>query len=133
LTGDIGPDPDTVIAAMVRVIVERWDPLQVVLFGSRTSDHARRASDVDFLVVVPPALYARETAGAMLDALGSFPVATDIVLATPQILEDYGPIPGLVYHEAIKKGRVLCQEPRAEAPGLVRGGQDHGYSGKRKS
>ncbi|HKO24557.1 MAG TPA: nucleotidyltransferase domain-containing protein [Chloroflexota bacterium] len=110
MIGDIGPDPDAVIAAMVRVIVERWDPLQVVLFGSRTSDHARSDSDVDFLVVVPPALYARETAGAMLDALGIFPVATDIVLATPQILDDYGPIPGLVYHEALKKGRILYEQ-----------------------
>lgn len=107
MIGDIGPDPDAVIAAMVRVIVERWDPLQVILFGSRASDQARSDSDVDFLVVVPPARYVRETAGAMLDALGSFPVATDIVLATPQILADYGRIPGLVYYEAITKGRIL--------------------------
>ena len=80
------------------------------MFGSRTSDQARRDSDVDFLVVVPPALYARETAGAMLDVLRSFPVATDIVLATPQILDDYGSIPGLVYHEALKKGRLLYEQ-----------------------
>lgn len=110
MIGDIGPDPDAVIAAMVRVLVERWDPLQVVLFGSRASARARRDSDVDLLVVVPPALYARETAGAMLDALGTFPVATDSVLATPQILADYGPLPGLVYHEALTKGRILYEQ-----------------------
>jgi predicted nucleotidyltransferase len=102
---------------MVRVIVERWDPLRVVLFGSRTSAQARRDSDVDFLVVVPPALYARETAGAMLDALGRFPVATDIVLATPQLLADYGPLPGLVYHKALTKGRILYERrPRPVRP-----------------
>ena len=42
MIGDIGPDPDAVIAAMVRVIVERWDPLQVVLFGSRTCTGAHK-------------------------------------------------------------------------------------------
>jgi uncharacterized protein len=108
--GDVRPDPDAVIAAMVRVIVERWNPLQVVLFGSRTSNRARSDSDVDFLVVVPPALYARETVGAMLDALGTFRIATDIVLATPKILDDYGPIPGVIYHEALKKGRILYEQ-----------------------
>ena len=115
MIGDIGPDPDAVIAAMVRIIVERWDPLRVVLFGSRASERTRGDSDVDLLVVVPPALYRRETTGAMLDALGDFPCATDIVLATPKVLDDYGPIPGLVYHEAIKKGKVLYERaPRVQ-------------------
>ncbi len=111
--GDIGPDPDAVITTMVRVIVERWDPLRILLFGSRASGRARSDSDVDLLVVVPPVLYNRETAGAMLDALGDFPCATDIVLATPEVLQDYGPIPGLVYHEALEKGIPLYERTRS--------------------
>ncbi len=103
---------DPIVAAMTRAIVEKWDPLKIILFGSRARGDMREDSDVDFLVVVPPALKSRETVAAMLDALEVEPrYATDIVLTTPEELEEYGPICGLVYFYALKEGRTLYVRP----------------------
>ncbi len=103
---------DPIVAAMARAIVETWDPLKIILFGSRARGNMREDSDVDFLVVVPPALKSRETVAAMLDALEVEPrYATDIVLTTPEELEEYGPICGLVYFYALKEGRTLYVRP----------------------
>ena len=40
-------------ADMARRIVERVNPLQVILFGSMARGEQRRGSDVDLLVIIP--------------------------------------------------------------------------------
>ena len=54
----------------------------------------RADSDVDLLVVVPPALKSRETTAAMLNRLAAMEsrYAVDIVLTTSEELEEYGSI-----------------------------------------
>jgi predicted nucleotidyltransferase len=44
---------DQIINEMTRRIVERFDPLQVILFGSHARGEAHADSDVDLLVVFP--------------------------------------------------------------------------------
>ncbi len=105
---------DPIVAAMARAIVERWDPLKIILFGSRARGDMRADSDADFLIVVPPVLKSRETVAAMLHALATgFDYATDIVLTTPEELEEYGPICGLVYFYALEDGKTLYERPLA--------------------
>ena len=45
-----GRSTDEIIAEMTRRIVEQFDPLQVILFGSHARGDARADSDVDLLV-----------------------------------------------------------------------------------
>ena len=98
------------IEAMTQTIVERWNPERIILFGSRARGQARLDSDIDLLVVVTNAMNTRETAIAILDTLKDFPYAKDIVVATSQQMEEYGPICGLVYHYALAEGRVLYEQ-----------------------
>jgi len=101
---------DPIVAAMARAIVERWDPLKIILFGSRARGDMRADSDADFLIVVPPALKSRATTVAMLDSLNVEPrYAVDLVLTTPEELEEYGSICGLVYFYALREGLTLYE------------------------
>ena len=59
-------DVDEIIAEMTRRIVEKFDPLQVILFGSRARGDARADSDVDLLVVFPHVENSRLAAVAIL-------------------------------------------------------------------
>ncbi len=112
VSADIRTD-DPIVAAMARLLVEGCDPIKIILFGSRARGDMREDSDVDFLVVVHPALKNRGTTAAMLDKLADMEdrYAVDIVLTTPEELEDYGPICGLVYFYALEEGKTLYERP----------------------
>ena len=60
---------DEIIAEMTRRIVEKFDPLQVILFGSQARGDAHADSDVDLLVVFPHVENTRLAAVAILDEL----------------------------------------------------------------
>ncbi len=98
---------------MARAIVEKWDPLKIILFGSRARGNMREDSDVDFLVVVPLSLKSRETTAAILPSLANVEprYAVDIVLTTPEELEEYGHICGLVYFYALEEGKTIYAQP----------------------
>jgi len=104
---------DPIVAAMARAIVEEWDPLKIILFGSRARGNMREDSDVDFLVVVPLSLKSRETTAAILQSLANVEprYAVDIVLTTPEEQEEYGHICGLVYFYALEEGKTLYERP----------------------
>ena len=104
---------DPIVAAMARAIVEKWDPLKIILFGSRARGNMREDSDVDFLVVVPLSLKSRETTAAILPSLANVEprYAVDIVLTTPEELEEYGHICGLVYFYALEEGKTIYAQP----------------------
>ncbi len=73
----------------------------------------REDSDVDFLVVVPLSLKSRETTAAIRQSLANVKsrYAVDIVLTTPEELEEYGPICGLVYFYALEEGKTIYARP----------------------
>jgi predicted nucleotidyltransferase len=46
---------DNILNAMAGQIVRRFQPVQIILFGSRARGDAKPNSDVDLLVVLPDA------------------------------------------------------------------------------
>lgn len=98
------------IEAMTQIIVKRWNPERIILFGSRARGQARPDSDIDLLVVVSNATNTRKTAISILGTLADFPYAKDVVVATSQQMEEYGPICGLIHHYALVEGRVLYEQ-----------------------
>jgi predicted nucleotidyltransferase len=94
---------------MVRRIVERFDPEKIILFGSHARGNADPDSDVDLLVVMPFEGSKRQTRIAIGVALSDFGVPLDIVLSTPQELEERRRIPGTIERPAVLEGKVVYE------------------------
>ena len=104
---------DAIISEMTRRIVERFDPLQVILFGSHARGEANADSDVDLLVVFPQVENTRIAAVAILDELRGAGVSKDVVVTTPDEIAAWGTLIGTVLEPALREGRVLYARGRA--------------------
>jgi predicted nucleotidyltransferase len=100
---------DEIIQVMVRRIVARFDPLQVILFGSQARGDAHADSDIDLLVVFPHVEDSRKMAVAIQDELADLPAFEDVVVTTPDEIATYGKVIGLVLEPALREGRVLYE------------------------
>ena len=98
-------------------IVEQFQPLKIILFGSHARGEATAHSDIDLLVVFPEVAFPelehqREMVISILGALGDLPVAKDIVVTTPAEIAEYGDLVGRVLRPALREGKVIYE--RAE-------------------
>ena len=78
---------DKFISIMTERIVQGFDPLQIILFGSQARGDANQQSDIDLLVVFAELADKRKTALDIMRALADLPVAKDILVSTPEELE----------------------------------------------
>jgi predicted nucleotidyltransferase len=85
---------DEIIAEMVRRIVERFDPLQIILFGSRARGDAGPDSDVDLLVVFPYVDDVGRRSVQILSALRGMGMAKDVFVTTPDEIATCGTLIG---------------------------------------
>jgi len=91
-------------------IVEHFQPLQIILFGSHARGEATAHSDIDLLVVFPELSSKREMAISIRGVLADLPVAKDIVVTTPAEIEEYGDLVGRVLRPALREGQVLYEQ-----------------------
>jgi predicted nucleotidyltransferase len=91
---------------MVRCIRLVGDPIKIVLFGSRARDDARPDCDIDILIVEESDLprYLRAL-------VGLFP-SKDIVVWTPDEIEEWDRVPNAFITTALREGKVLYEQPR---------------------
>ena len=119
----VGPPPPAheVIAWMVRTIVERFQPLQIILFGSRARGTAGARSDVDLLVVFSELSDPRATAIAIGSSLYCSTLPKDIIVATPGHIAEEQEFRGSVLDNATREGIVLYdrRDPEAQDARLV--------------
>jgi predicted nucleotidyltransferase len=95
------------IAKMVRRIVRRFNPEQVILFGSHARGEAGPDSDVELLVVMDVKGSEREKAVEIGVALGDMPIPKDIIVTRPA---EYGwrkQAIGTLERAAAREGKVL--------------------------
>jgi len=98
---------------MVERIVERFDPLRIVLFGSHARGEAKRDSDVDLLVVFDHVEWdkKRELMVDVRRALADMPVPKDIVVTDLEEIARRGKLVGTVLHAALQEGKLLYDRP----------------------
>jgi len=97
----------TRINRMVKRIVARFDPEQIILFGSHARGDAGPDSDVDLLVVMPVEGSKRQKQLQVRMALGRLGVPVDIVLSRPEEFEWRKDYVGTIEHPAWREGRVV--------------------------
>jgi predicted nucleotidyltransferase len=106
------PVTDDLLAEMVQRVREVGDPIKIVLFGSRARDDARPDSDIDILIVEDSDLPRYKRAPRYLRALvGLFP-SKDVVVWTPNEVEEWERVPNAFITTALREGKVLYERPR---------------------
>lgn len=100
------------IDLMVKRLVERFDPDQIILFGSHARGTAGPDSDVDLLVVMPVSGPKREKQIEMRVALHDIAVPKDIILVTPEQVAQRRNIVGTIIRPALREGKVLYVRAR---------------------
>ena len=100
------------IDLMVKRLVERFDPDQIVLFGSHARGTAGPDSDVDLLVVMPVSGPKREKRIEMRVALHDIAMPKDIILVTPEEVARQRNIVGTIIRPALREGKVLYVRAR---------------------
>ncbi len=99
--------PASILQEAVRRLVELFQPVRIILFGSQARGTAGDRSDVDLLVICPVNANRLELMTAMDRALTGLGLARDIVILTPEEFDIDRQIPGTVARPAWLEGRVL--------------------------
>ena len=95
------------IAAMSRILIERFHPQQIILFGSQARDNAEWDSDVDLLVIMPHEVDRMATEVEMRRAVRDIPMAKDIIVTTSEEFARRSQVAGTVLRAAAREGRIL--------------------------
>lgn len=103
---------DRTLNRIVRRLVNRFEPDQIILFGSHVRGTARPDSDIDLLVVLPVHGSKRDKRLEMRVALHDIRVPKDIIVATPEEVARWRNIVGTLIKPALQEGKVLYDRRR---------------------
>ena len=103
--------PEKVRTAIQRII-EVSRPRKLILFGSYVSGNIHLNSDLDILVVTGDEIESpRKESVRIRRALKGIMMSMDIVVVTESKLQELVNVPGLIYREAMRDGKVVYECP----------------------
>jgi len=96
------------IRDVTRLIVDRFHPYRVVLFGSYARGDAGPHSDVDLLVEMRTPIEGTARGNPVRRAIAErFVLPVDVVVKSPETVEKYRTDPYSLVHQALAEGVVL--------------------------
>ena len=95
------------IRALAKVIVEKFDPEEIVLFGSHAYGKPHAWSDVDLLVVMNTPKGEVKTIIEISDSLPPLPFSVDIIARSRVVINKRKKSGDFFLREITKKGKVL--------------------------
>ena len=110
----IRADVDAAIQQMVQIIVDGWDPEQIILFGSRARGDYHEHSDVDLVVIFNEATGRADLARQIKNKIACTGKTTDIIISTPPDMLRRATVVGTVERAAISDGRTLHLKGRGD-------------------
>ncbi len=100
---------ENVLAEVIRRIVEVAQPERIILFGSAARGEGGPDSDLD-LLVVKSGVHRRRLAQTIYRHLIGVGFPVDVIVVTPEDIEQYGHSTGLVLEPALREGRVVYEQ-----------------------
>ncbi len=99
------------LPSVVKRVVERFDPVKVVLFGSLARGESNYDSDIDLLVVFDHVELEnkRELTVEIRRALAEIPVPVDVIVTDVDEIDRQGHIVGTVLRPALREGKVVYE------------------------
>lgn len=106
------PNPEEVPAVIdeaVRLLVDEFDPLEVILFGSYARGDANEASDIDLLVVVPDEIQGtrHELNVRGGSRLWDMPMPIDLIVQRYSLVQKGQTMPESIHSVIKAQGKVL--------------------------
>jgi predicted nucleotidyltransferase len=92
---------------VVRRILRVGSPHKIVLFGSRARGDARPDSDLDLLILEDSELPGYQRSPRYYHALAGLFPAIDILVYTPEEVQEWSDVPNAFETVALREGRVL--------------------------
>jgi len=105
----IGLEQD-LVDEIVERIVARIRPRKIVLFGSHARGSAEQNSDIDLLVVAESEQPRHRRSVPLYGALSDMLVPMDIIVYTPEEIEDWRQVPQAFVTTALREGKVLYED-----------------------
>ena len=103
------PVTDELLDEVVHRILSVGAPRKIVLFGSQARGQATPDSDLDLLIIESSDLPRYKRASRYLHALiGVFP-EKDVVVWTPDEVQEWVTVPNAFIATALKEGRILYE------------------------
>lgn len=99
--------PMRTIRALARIIAEKFDPDEIILFGSHAYGKPHSWSDVDLLVVMDTPKGEVKTIVEISDSLPPLPFSVDIIARSRAIINKRRNTGDFFLREITQKGKVL--------------------------
>jgi predicted nucleotidyltransferase len=97
------------IEAVIRRIAEKFDPEQIILFGSYAYGKPNQYSDVDLLIVMQTQERPRAKELEIARALSPHPFGMDILVRTPKQLQERIALGDYFLREIVTRGKILYE------------------------
>lgn len=101
---------DKFISEVVHRIVEAVYPLKIILFGSYVYGLPEKDSDIDILVVMSSNLPRYRRSVPIYKALAGLLIPKDILVYTPQEIEEWSDVSQAFITTVMKKGKVIYEK-----------------------
>lgn len=104
--------PQRAIHRVAKTIAAKFDPEQIILFGSYAYGKPNRYSDVDLLVIMDTEERPLKKQIEIARALSPHPFGMDILVRTPQEMRERIALGDFFLREIKDKGKVLYERAR---------------------
>lgn len=94
----------------VKIIIEVADPDSIILFGSRSRGDEGKQSDFDVCVLKRGVVQKRKLAQLLYRSLYGIGVPVDIIVETPEKLEELKKNPYMIYKNIVEQGNIIYEK-----------------------
>ncbi len=98
---------------IVKIIIDKYEPEKVILFGSYAYGHPQKDSDLDLLIVKNSDLPRYKRAREIRKYLWGFTdIPKDIIVYTQKEIDDWAKVKEAFITEIVKKGEILYEKKK---------------------